>query len=334
MFQLDQRQHRRQALSTLGGLGIGACASVFAPLVRAQSPGTRPVRLILPLSVGSGVDTLMRVASPALAAALGQPVVIDNQPGAGGLIGANAIAKAAPDGFTLGVVSNNHVIFPSVVKSVPFDPVNDFTAIAVMGTTMFVLLVNPKVQAANARELMALLKDKPGALNYGSTGNGTIVHLAVEMFLDLAGVKARHIPYKGAAPMLADLVSGQIEFGMLALPSVQSHLKSGLLRAIGSPSTARGAAAPDIPTFVEQGLPNYIVEGWFAVVGPKNLPAADLARIHGALAKAFANQDVKDTITKQGITIAMSSPEAATAYLKTELVKYGDLAKKAGLQPE
>ena len=225
--------------------------------------------------------------------------------------------KSPPDGYTLERGFKQHVIYPSVLKSVPFDPVKDITAIAVMGTTPMVLVVNPKVPANNAKELIALLKSEAGiGSTIASSGNGTILHLAAEMFLDEAGVKAKHIPYKGVGPMLTDLIGGQVDFGVLALPSIQAHLKSGALRAIGTSSAQRLAAAPEIPTFAEQGLPKYVVEGWFAVVGPKGLPAAEVKRIHAAFASAFNSPDVKETMAKQGNTISMTSPEEAQAFFR------------------
>lgn len=317
----------------LAGLALGLAAAVLPRAALAQA-SDKPVRFILPVASGSGVDTITRATSQAVSKALGHAVVVENQPGAGGVIGTAAMIKSPPDGFTLSVVSNNHVIYPSVLKSVPFDPVSDITPITVMGTTPLVLVVNPKVPANNAKELVALLKSKPGTYNYASSGNGTILHLAAEMFVDEAGVKAKHIPYKGVGPMLTDLIGGQVEFGVLALPSIQAHLKSGALRAIGTSSTQRIAAAPDIPTFAEQGLPGYVVEGWFAVVGPKNLPAADVKRIHAAFASAFNTAEVKETMAKQGNTISMSSPDSAAAFFRSELAKYAALVRKAGLEPQ
>lgn len=320
---------RRRLVLATGALGAAALAGT-AP--RAWAQPDRPVRFILPVAAGSGVDTITRAASQALGKALGHAVVVDNQPGAGGVIGTQAMIKSPPDGYTLSVVSNNHVIYPSVLKTVPFDPVNDITPITIMGTTPLVLVVNPKVPASNAKELIALLKAKPDTLNYASSGNGTILHLAAEMFMDEAGVKARHIPYKGVGPMLTDLMGGQVDIGVLALPSIQAQLKSGTLRAIGTSSAQRLAAAPDIPTFAEQGLPRYIVEGWFAVVGPKHLPAADVKRIHAAFVSAFNTPEVKESMAKQGNTISMTSPEAAAAFFRSELAKYAALVKKAGVE--
>ena len=294
--------------------------------------GERAVKFILPVATASGVDTITRAAEPALSKALRAPIVIENQPGAGGIVGTSALVKAPPDGYTLSIVSNNHVIYPSVYKSVPFDPIADITPIAVIGSTPIVIVVNSKVPARNAQELIALLKANPGKYNYGSSGNGTILHLASEMFLDEAGVKATHVPYKGVGPMLTDLIGGQVDFGALSLPSVQQHLKSGALRAIGVGAAERIPAAPEIPTMVEQGLPNYLVEGWFAVIGPAKMQPADVKRIHDAFVTAFATPEVKEAMAKQGNTIDISTTEYANSFFKSELAKYAKLVKKAGLE--
>ncbi len=313
----------------LTALALGGVTAFVSPL-HAQSD--KITKFILPVAAGSGVDTIMRASSKALSIALGTPVIIENQPGAGGIVGTNAMVKSAPDGATLSVVSNNHVIYPSVYKSLPFDPINDITPIAIVGTSQMVLVVNPKVAAKDSKELVVLLKAKPDSLNYASSGNGTILHLAAEMFLDEANVKAKHIPYKGVGPMITDLLGGQVDFGVLALPAIQAHLKSGALRAIGTSSVARLPAAPTIPTFAEQGLPNYIVEGWFAVIGPKNLPATDVKRVHAAFTTAFATSEVRESMGKQGNSIAISTPETAAAFFKSEVEKYAKLVKKAGVK--
>ena len=328
MQNLTPTGARRRALQTLGAAAMAALGLPAA----AQSSADRVVKLILPNGVGSGVDTVARTAQAALGKALGHPVVVDNQPGAGGIVGVSALVKSAPDGFTLGYVSNNHVIYPSVYKSVPFDPIADITPIAVVVTTPVVLVVNPKVAAANAKELVALMKARPGEINFGSGGNGTILHLAGEMFIDEAGVQAKHIPYKGVGPMLSDLIGGQIEFATVALPSIQAHLKSGALRAIGVASTARTPAAPEIPTFVEQGMPGYVVDAWIAFVGPKGLPAAEVARLHAALVTTFAAPEVRDMMAKQGNAINVTSSESALAFFKSEMAKYAKLVKKAGIE--
>jgi tripartite-type tricarboxylate transporter receptor subunit TctC len=230
------------------------------------------------------------------------------------------------------VVSNNVVIFPSVLKSIPFDMPGDFTPIAVVGYTPVVLVVNGKVPASNSKELIELLKAKNGAMNYGSGGNGTILHLTGEQYLEEIGAKANHIPYKGVGPMVTDLIGGQIDFGTLALPSVQQHIKSGALRAIGVMGTQRVPTLPDVPTFAEQGFPDVDIAGWFMVAGPKGLPPAQVKRIHDAFVAAFNTPDVKAAMAKQDNVIAPTSPEAAAAFLKSEQERYARLAKKADIK--
>jgi tripartite-type tricarboxylate transporter receptor subunit TctC len=310
---------------------LAALAATLAIPAYSQT-ADKSIRFILPNATGSGVDAITRAAQPALAKALGRTIVVDNQPGAGGVLGLQQLARSAPDGMSLGVVSNNVVIFPSLFKSLPFDMPGDFTPIAIVGSTPVVLVVNSKVPATNSKELIALLKAKGGEMNFASGGNGTILHLATEMFLDEAGVKARHIPYKGVGPMLTDLIGGQVEFATAALPSVQGHLKSGALRAIGVATAQRTPAAPEIPTFVEQGLPNYVVEAWFAVVGPKGLPAAEVQRAHQAVVTAFSDPVVKEAMARQGNTINVLPQDQAMPFFRSELAKYARLVKKAGVE--
>jgi tripartite-type tricarboxylate transporter receptor subunit TctC len=321
----------KQLLSRRGLLLAILAGTVSAPAL--AQVGDKTVKFILPNATGSGVDAITRAAQPALAKALGFPVVVDNQPGAGGIVGLQALAKTAPDGMTLSVVSNNVVIFPSVYKSLPFDMPGDFTPIAVIGATPIVIVVNPsKVAATNHKEFVALLKSKPGELNYGSGGNGTILHLAGEMYIDEIGASAKHIPYKGVGPMVTDLIGGQIEFATLALPSVQQHIKSGALRAIGMGGAQRTPAAPEIPTIAEQGTPGYVVEAWFGVLGPKGMSAVDTKRVHDALVAAFNDPAVKEAMAKQGNTINVSTTEFAQAYFRTEKDKYAKLVKKARIE--
>lgn len=318
--------NRRQSIAAIGMAVAGSTL--------AQAPSDKTVKFVLPNAVASGVDTITRSAQQALSKALGQAVVVENQPGAGGVVGIQTLTRAAPDGLTLSVVSNNVVIFPAVIKNLPFDLHTDVTPIAICGYTPIVLVVNPKVPAQNAKEFIAFLKARNGEANYASGGNGTILHLAAEMFVDEAGAKARHIPYKGVGPMLTDLISGQVDFATAALPSVQQHLKSGALRAIGVGTSQRVAAAPEIATFVEQGLPGYVVEAWFAVLGPKGMAAADVRRINAAFVTAFADPALKEAMAKQGNVINISTADYAQKFFKDEMVKYASLVKKAGLEPQ
>jgi tripartite-type tricarboxylate transporter receptor subunit TctC len=309
-------------------------AAAFAlPALAQTNPNVdKPLRVILPIGAGSGVDTIMRAASPALGKALGQPIIIDNLPGAGGITGTSTLVKAAPDGLTIGVVSNNHAVNPSVYKKMPFDAINDITPISIVGETPFVLVVNPaKVPAKNAKELQAFLKAKPGAYNYASSGNGTIIHLAGEMFIDAAGVDVKHIPYKGTGPMVADLIGGQVEMGVVAVPAVQGHLKSGALRAIGVMGKARVASLPDVPTFIEQGFPDVDIAGWFAVIGPPKMAPTEVKLLNAAVLAAFATPEVKEAMAKQENVIHPGTPEQAAAFFRSEQERYAKVVKKAAI---
>ncbi len=312
---------------------LAAAAQTCACALPAWAQNDKPLRVILPIGAGSGVDTITRAALAQLTKAFGQPVVIENLPGAGGITGASVLAKAPADGATIGIVSNNHVINPSVYKKLPYDTVGDFTPISVIGSTPFVLVVNPaKVAARNVRDLVALLKSRPDAYNYASSGNGTVIHLAGEMFVDEAGVVIRHIPYKSTGAMVTDLVGGQVEMGVVALPAVQGHLKAGSLVPIGLCGKARTPAAPEIPTMAEQGLSNYEIEGWFAVLGPARLPADQVRRIHQAFVAAFDTAEVKEAMAKQGNVVNPSTPEAAVQYFRSEMARYAVLARKANIK--
>lgn len=326
---------RRQFLGALGASSLGATAlgMPFSALAQGGASETdRPISFILPVGAGSGVDTIVRAAGPALSKALRHTVVIENRPGAGGIVGTSALVKASPDGYTLSVVSNNHVIYPSVYKTVPFDAIADITPITVIGSTPFILVVNPKkLPVDNVHDMIALLKKKPGEYNFASSGNGTVLHLAAEMFVDQAGADARHIPYKGVGPMITDLISGQVDFGVLSLPSVRSHLNSGSLRAIGVGGKGRLPSLPDVPTIAEQGLADYDMTGWFAAVGPAGLSQAQITEIYQAFKAAFNDPGVQESMTSQGNTISLIPPDETAAYFRSELDKYAAIVRQAGI---
>ncbi len=314
-------------------LGAWAASCLFAA-APAWAQSSSPLRVILPLGAGSGVDTIMRAAQNALSKALGgQSVVIENLPGAGGITGTAALVKAAPDGNTVAFISNNHSVNPSVFKSLPYDSLNDITPISVVGGSPFVLVVNPsKVTAKNAKEMQAQLKAKPGVFNMGSSGNGTIIHLAGEMFVDALDVQVQHIPYKGMGPMMTDVIGGQVDFGVAAVAAVQGHLASGRMKAIGVMGKQRVSSLPDVPTIAEQGFPEVDVAGWFAMVGPKGLPAAQVERLHKAIEATFNDPEVKATMAKQDNFISPTAPDVAAKFLKHEQDRYARLVAKANIK--
>lgn len=321
---MEFRITRRMAipLVALGGWATSAAVAV-----------ERAIRLILPVSPSSAVDISARAAQEELGKALGQPVIVEDMPGAGGLIGTATLTKADPDGMTLGMVSVNHVIYPSLYKSMPFDPIRDVTPISILGGAPLVIVVHPAVKATNAKELVALMNEKRGQVNFGSSGNGTQLHLVAELFLRETGAKANHIPYKGVGPMLTDLMGRQFEWCVSALPTVQQYLSTGALRAIGVASTKRILTASSIPTFVEQGMPRFVAEGWMAMVGPKGLPDRQVRRIYAAAMTAFHAPRVREVMTNLGSVPILNNPEEAARFLRNERDRYAKLAKDIGLQP-
>ena len=323
-------------------MSFGLChrtmlSSLVAAMIVFATPslGQTPLRAILPVGAGSGVDTIVRSMGPGLTKALnGQPVIVENLPGAGGISGTQAIVKAAPDGNTIGVVSNNHVINPSVFKSLPYDSLKDVTPISVVGGTPFVLVVNPKkMPVKDLKEFAAALKAKPEAYNFASSGNGTVIHLAAEMLIDEIGVKATHVPYKGVGPMVTDLMGGQVDWGIVAINAVAGQVKQGTLKAIAVASPKRSPVLPDVPTAVEQGMPGFLIEGWFAFVGPAKMPPGHVKRLHAAIVAATQAPDIRETLVdKQGNFINPMTPEASAAFFKSEHDRFAKLVKKADVK--
>ncbi|CAN7235777.1 tripartite tricarboxylate transporter substrate binding protein [Acidovorax sp. LjRoot118] len=316
---------RRRALAQ----GAAALAALAAPgLVLAQL-GDKPLRIILPLSTGSGADGAIRAISNSLAKALGQPVVIENLPGAGGITGTTQLVRAPKDGSVIGVVSNNHVVNPSVYKNIPFDSIEDITPITIIGATPFVLVANPALPAKNVRELIALAKAKPGVLNYGSSGNGTILHLGAAMFVDQAQLDIKHIPYRGMGPLMNDILGGQVQLGVVAVAPAAAHIKAGTLRALGVSTATRVPSLPDVPTIAEQGLPSYALDGWIAAVAPAGIPKAELARLYNGFKNALAMPEARDALVAQGYEIKLTAPEASTAFMRSELARMAQVVKNA-----
>lgn len=314
---------RRQALAW-------GAAAVAPTLAHAQ--GDKPLRIILPLSAGSGADGAIRAIQASLAKALGQPVVIENLPGAGGITGTTQLVRAPKDGTVIGVVSNNHVVNPHVYKSAPFDAIEDIAPITVIGATPFVLVAHPSVQARNVRELIALAKAKPGVLNYGSSGNGTILHLGAAMFVDQAQLDIKHIPYRGMGPLMNDILGGQVQLGVVAVAPAAAHIKAGSLRALGVTTAARVPSLPDVPTIAEQGLPRYELEGWIAAVAPAGLPKAEVTRLYNGFKAALAMPEARDALIAQGYEIKLTPPEASAAFFRSELARMGQVVRNANVK--
>ena len=290
----------------------------------------KPLRIVLPLSAGSTVDAVARTMSNALAKASGQPVIVENLPGAGGVTGTMQLVRAPKDGMTLGMVSNNHVVNPSLYKSMPFDSIKDITPITVIGTSPFVLVVHSSVPAKDLKELIALAKAKPGTLNYGSSGNGTVLHLAAELFKSEAGIDIKHIPYKGTGPMMNDLLGGQVQMAFTSTSVAAPHIKTGAIRPIAISTQSRSGLLPDVPTFAEQGLKNYDFGGWIAVIAPAGVPAPIVAKRYSEIKAALASPEVKDWLAAQDFKVVADTPDATLPFFQSELVKHSKLVKESG----
>ncbi len=307
---------RRTALAiVLASLASGALPA----LAQTKAAGhDKALRVILPLSAGSGADGAIRAISTPISKALGQPLVIENLPGAGGITGTAQIVRAPKDGDTIGIVSNNHVVNPSLYKNIPFDSIKDIAPITIIGTTPFVLVANPKVPARTVQELIAYAKAHPGTLNYGSSGNGTILHLGAAMFVEQAQIDVPHIPYKGMGQLMNDLLSGQVQLGVVAVAPAMAHIKAGSLRAIGITSAKRSASLPDVPTIAEQGLPQYELDGWIAAIAPAGVPKAEVDRLYQGFVQGIASPEAREALIAQGYEIQLTPPEVAARFMASE----------------
>jgi tripartite-type tricarboxylate transporter receptor subunit TctC len=321
---MSVRPFTRRGAIAMVSLGLAFSASV------ANAQADKPIRVVVPLSAGSTVDAVARAMSNQMGKVMGHPIVIENLAGAGGMTGTTQVVNAPKDGSTIGMISSNHVINPSIYKKVPFDSLNDITPITVIGTVPLVLVVNPSVPAKNTQELIALMKSKPGSLNLGSAGNGSTLHLAGEMFGNEAGVEIKHIPYKGTGPLTSDLLGGQVEMGFISVTAAAPHIRAGKLRAIGVSTKQRSSILPDVPTLAETGLPNYSFDAWIAVIGPAGLPKPIVQKYYTDFKTVLAQKEVQDALAAQGIAVINSTPEQAVPFFKSELDKHAVLVKKSG----
>ena len=299
----------------------------------AQAWPTQPVRIVVPYPAGGAVDFLARQYAAKLSVELRQTVLVDNRAGAGGLIGADYVAKARPDGYTLVLGTNSsHAIAPSVVKKMPYDPVNDFAPVSLLAVTPYVVVVNPEVPAKTLAELIALAKSKPDTLAFGSAGSGTTPHLAGELFSTMTGVKMRHIPYKGSGPMVNDLLGGQIQLAFDN--SAMSQIKAGKLRALSVTGSHRLPSLPDVPTPAEAGLPGYEVLGWFGLYAPKGTPNDIVALLARETRKIMAMPDLVERITGFGLTARPIAQAEFNAFLVSDTAKWANVVKDANVQSE
>ena len=316
---------------------IASAALVAATALDAQSQTypARAVRLIVPFSAGGAADVPGRILADRLTASLGQQVVIDNRPGAGSTIGAETAAKAAPDGYTLFMISNTHFVSAALYKKLAYDALNDYTPITQITSAPNVLIVHPSMPAKNVKELVALAKSRPGQINYASSGNGSTQHLTGALFCKMAGIEMTHIPYRGSGPVTADLIAGQVQVGFPGIAGMLPHIKSGRLRPIGVTSAKRSPELPDVPTIAEAGVKGYEMVAWFGIAAPKGLPRDIQMRLHGDLMKILKSADMQKAMRTAGQEVAyQEKPEEFYGFMKVEAAKWAKVVHDSGAKVE
>lgn len=300
-----------------------------------QAYPTKPIRMIVPFPPGGTTDVVARLVAQKLTEAWGQQVVVDNRPGAGGIIGTEIVAKATPDGYTalLGSITT-HAVNPALYKKLNFDPVKDFTPVSLVVSSPQLLAVHPSVAAKSVKELIALAKAKPGQLNYASAGTGTSPHLTFELFKSMAGIDVVHVPYKGTGPAITDLIGGQVQMMITGVVALMPHIKSGKLRGLGVTSAKRVAALPDLPTIAESGIPSFDVSSWFGVFLPGGTPKPIVANMNAEIRKILEVPEVRQRLISQGADPASNTPEEFAAYVKAEMAKWGKVVRDTGARAD
>ena len=298
----------------------------------AQGYPTKPVKIIVPFPPGAGVDIVTRMVATKLSLSVGQQFIIENRSGAGGNIGAAEVARAVPDGYTLLAAPSSIALSQSLYKNLSFNVEKDFKAVGLMASVPFVLVVNPTVPAKSLSELIALAKSKPGILTYASTGNGSSPQLTAEMFKAQAQIDIQHVPYRGSAPALNDLMAGQVTMMFANVLSVLPHIQSGSLRAIAITGLQSNASLPEIPTMSKAGLPNFESETWFALLTPTGTPNNIIQTLNAKLVEITQQTDTQSNLMKQGASPKTGSPTQVDAFLKSEIEKYGKIIKNSGIQ--
>jgi tripartite-type tricarboxylate transporter receptor subunit TctC len=316
-------------------LFLAALALIVATQAHAQPYPSRPIRLIVPFPPGGSTDILARALGQKLSEGLAQPVILDNRPGAGGSIGSEAAAKAAPDGYTLmmghlGTLAVN----PAIYKKLPYDPVKSFAPVSLMAIVPSVLVVNPQLPVASAAELIAYARANPGKLAYGSAGNGSTSHLTTEYFKLATGTDILHVPYKGIGPMLTDLISGQLSMGLNGAPAVMPHVISGRLRALAVSGIKRLEALPQLPTLDEVGVKGFDASGWYGIVAPAGTSREIVMKLNAEIRRIMGTPELRARLDTEGATPAPGSPEEFAAFIASEIERWGAVLKRAGIEPQ
>jgi len=318
-------------IAVLTSMGTGAPNALAQPAT--QFP-TKPLRLVIPFPPGGGSDIVGRIIGQRMGDSLGQLVVADNRAGAASIIGTDIVAKAQPDGYTLLLASGSHSINASGSRKLPFDALRDFVSVGMIALIPNMLVTHPSLPANTVSEFIAIAKAKGGQLNYGSAGNGSTQHLAMELFKSMAGIDLVHVPYKGISPALADALAGRVQVMFAVVPAALPHTSAGKLRALAISTASRSPLVPNLPTIAESGVPRYDVASWYGVLAPAGTPPPVIKRLNAEVNAAAQGADVKDRFTAMGAQTATGTPEQFTAFVKAEINKWASVVKKAGIEME
>lgn len=314
-------------------IGLGILAATLALPLAAQNYPTKAVRLIIPFSAGGAADVPGRIVTQKLSEALKQQVIVDNRPGAGSTIGAETAAKAAPDGYTIFMISNTHFVSAALHKKLAYDSLNDFTPVTQITSAPNVLVVHPSLPAKSVKELIALAKAKPGQIDYASSGNGSTQHLTGALFASMAGINITHIPYRGSGPVTADLLGGQVMVAFPGIAGMLPHIKTGKLRPLGVTGGKRSPELPNVPTIAEAGVKGYEMVAWFGIAGPKGLPRDIQMKLHGDLLRVLKTPEMSKSLQAVGQEAAwQDSPEKFFDFLKVEAAKWAKVVKASGAE--
>jgi tripartite-type tricarboxylate transporter receptor subunit TctC len=312
----------------------GALLALSATGAAAQGYPNRPVKIIVPFGPGGFTDVVARILGQKLGAAMGTSFVVENRPGAGSTIGTDQVAKAAPDGYTLVMISSTHVISPWIYKSIPYDPIKSFAPVGKLVDSAYVLVINPKVPANNVKEFIALAKAKPDTLHYASSGNGSTQHLMGGLFVSMTGARIQHVPYRGSNLATTDLIGGVVESSFAGVTNVLPQISSGKLKALAVTTAKRISQMPDVPTLQEAGVPGYDASNWLALLAPAGTPRDIVMRLNSEIAKLMAQPDVQKSLFDAGVQVSLSTPEALTQLMLDEHVKWGKIVQEAGIRLE
>jgi len=311
-----------------------AASAAVAQASEAQWP-QRPIRLIVPFPAGASTDIIARILAQKISQQLGQQMVIENRAGASGNIGADAIAKAAPDGYTIGIATaSTHAVAASLSAHLPYDPIKDFAPVAMLGSQPYVLVLHPALPARNLPELIALAKAKPGTLNYGSAGVASLAHLATALFASMAGIEITHVPYKSSAQSVTDMITGRLDMQFATIAPSLPNIQAGQLRALATSGKTRVAVLPEVPTVAEAGIAGYEAALWVAVVAPIATPTTIIARLNRTVNDILNSADGTEALMAQGMTAEAGAPDAVTQRIRDDIAKWRDVAAKAGIRLE